>query len=646
MGSGLCPGFSDTLLQPAKPGTPAKSSYILRRAKLSYSSRGQHATRERGNHLGEKPFRPQEFLLNSVPCSQEKTSDEASNQPQEAERMGGTPTFQNGRYGDTQGTTERERVDGEGGPHKNAYFTIPIHTDHQPYLRFIVGQEHYQFTCVPFGLSCAPWVFTKVMKPIAIFLRARGVRMIVYVDDILLMADTAAQAKSHLETLTFLLTGLGFVINAQKSITTPTQQIEFLGFKVNSVSLHLSLPGEKLHHIRMEVRQHLQRLQVTARQLAQLIGKLHAALQAVLPAPLFYQSLQGDLHRVLNLTNQNYNALVSLSAQALEGLTWWQEKLTQMEWQGSAVQATDNYHHIRCISPGLGNSLQWYQNRGPMEPIRAGNAHKLPRVTGSNSSSKDLSEGSDRAVSTVTAGQSNSGSLHQQHGRYSVPPTDRSSQSPLDVGLVQRHSSDCRVHSRSSECCSRCRVQVHDGQGRSEASSQVVPRDQPEVGTPRGGPFCISPVHATTSLLQLETRPISRGDGCIHPAMGEVQRLCEPPMMPDRESLVTGAATTSSSNLSGSGMEGPALVSNPAGNAVRLSTTASSHTEPVSADIQCESNGSPAPTGRLACLWEKFGCRGLSEAAKELLLASWRSKTSRAYDSHFRKWLGWCTERG
>ena len=78
------------------------------------------------------------------------------------------------------------------------------------------------------------------------------------------MVDTAAQAVSHLEALTFLLTGLGFIINVQKSITTPTQQIEFLGLKVNSVSLHLSIPGEKLQHIRMEVRQHLQRPQVTA----------------------------------------------------------------------------------------------------------------------------------------------------------------------------------------------------------------------------------------------------------------------------------------------------------------------------------------------------------------------------------------------
>ena len=39
------------------------------------------------------------------------------------------------------------------------------------------------------------------------------------------MADTAAQAKSHLEALTFLPTGLGFIINVQKLITNPTDRV-------------------------------------------------------------------------------------------------------------------------------------------------------------------------------------------------------------------------------------------------------------------------------------------------------------------------------------------------------------------------------------------------------------------------------------
>jgi len=218
---------------------------------------------------------------------------------------------------------------------KDAYFTVPIHVTHQPMLRFQVGLEHYQFTCLPFGLSCAPWVFTKVMKPVSIFLRSMGVRMIVYIDDILLMAESAAQVKLHLEALLYLLTGLGFIINVPKSVTSPTQQIEFLGLQVHSSTLRLSLPGEKLHHIRLEVNQTLQKLQVTARQLAQVIGKLHAASQAVLPAPLFYRSLQGDLQRVLMSSNQDYTAFLTLSPPAREELLWWQERLSQ--WNGKAL---------------------------------------------------------------------------------------------------------------------------------------------------------------------------------------------------------------------------------------------------------------------------------------------------------------------
>ena len=81
--------------------------------------------------------------------------------------------------------------------------------------------------------------------------------MVVYIDNILPMAESAEQVTLHLEALLCLLTGLGFIINVPKSVTFPTQQIEFLGLQEHSTTLHLSLPGEKLHHIRLEVSQTL-----------------------------------------------------------------------------------------------------------------------------------------------------------------------------------------------------------------------------------------------------------------------------------------------------------------------------------------------------------------------------------------------------
>lgn len=43
-----------------------------------------------------------------------------------------------------------------------------------------------QFTCLPFGISSAPWSFTKLLKMVLEFFHAHGVHSIVYLDDILL----------------------------------------------------------------------------------------------------------------------------------------------------------------------------------------------------------------------------------------------------------------------------------------------------------------------------------------------------------------------------------------------------------------------------------------------------------------------------
>lgn len=48
---------------------------------------------------------------------------------------------------------------------KDAYYSIPIHNADKKYLRFIWNETCYQFCCLPFGLSSAPRVFTKIMKP-------------------------------------------------------------------------------------------------------------------------------------------------------------------------------------------------------------------------------------------------------------------------------------------------------------------------------------------------------------------------------------------------------------------------------------------------------------------------------------------------
>ena len=167
---------------------------------------------------------------------------------------------------------------------KDAYFTIPIHLHHQQFLRFRVEGLCYQFTCLPFGLSCAPWTFIKVMKPLMTLLRSWGIRIIVYIDNMLILAKTRQETSQHLEVLLFLLEALGFIVNWGKSYLDPAQELEFLGLLVDSQTLQLRLPGEKIKQIRKEATTLSERVNFST-STSWFPGKLNAESQAILVAP-------------------------------------------------------------------------------------------------------------------------------------------------------------------------------------------------------------------------------------------------------------------------------------------------------------------------------------------------------------------------
>ena len=95
---------------------------------------------------------------------------------------------------------------------KDAYFAIPIREENQKFLCFSVANKSYQFTCLPFGLASAPWVFTKTLKPVVALCRELGVRLVIYIDDILVMAESREKAEDQASGLTYLLQCLGFTV--------------------------------------------------------------------------------------------------------------------------------------------------------------------------------------------------------------------------------------------------------------------------------------------------------------------------------------------------------------------------------------------------------------------------------------------------
>ena len=129
----------------------------------------------------------------------------------------------------------------------------------------------YQFTCLSFGLSPSARLFTKTLKPVIAFLRSMEIRLLIFLDDILIMADSPEQAAEHTKLAIKVLESLGFVIKKQKPILKPTQTIPFLGFIVNLIKMILLLPEEKLQKLKSSALSLLENVP-TAREIFKFLG--------------------------------------------------------------------------------------------------------------------------------------------------------------------------------------------------------------------------------------------------------------------------------------------------------------------------------------------------------------------------------------
>jgi len=172
------------------------------------------------------------------------------------------------------------------------FFSIPIHPNHKKFLRFIFKEKTHQFNCLPFSLSSAPWVFTKTLKPALAILREKGVCLIAYIDNILILAESRELILDHVTGIRYLLECLGFIVNTKKSILNPTQVIQFLGLSVDSIAMEVKLPPIKLKQIRADARKLARQETVSTHMLAQLLGKMNATNCVLPPGPLFYCHLQ------------------------------------------------------------------------------------------------------------------------------------------------------------------------------------------------------------------------------------------------------------------------------------------------------------------------------------------------------------------
>ena len=191
----------------------------------------------------------------------------------------------------------------------SAYHHVSIHPDYRTLLGCSLrhpqtGKEvFFVFKCMPFGLSTATHVLTRMTKPICVYITRNGIRHTIFIDD----GKVNAADKETLQwAFGFVLDTLrkaGFVISEKKTDTVESmkQQKLYLGFEIDSVTMTVRATKEKITQVKLGLRQILQRKRTDAKKLAQIVGKVIALEPAIGPtAQLLTRSAYMDIAQAVD----------------------------------------------------------------------------------------------------------------------------------------------------------------------------------------------------------------------------------------------------------------------------------------------------------------------------------------------------------
>ena len=196
---------------------------------------------------------------------------------------------------------------------------MDIAPPHCKYLGFAWEGHFYVFTVLPFGLSSACYMFTKLLRPLVRYWRAKGLRVLVYLDDGLCAVAGRQKALEASELVRTTLARAGFVVHLIKSIWEPIRRLPWLGFVVDLELGQIEVPQAKLTALQHMLDHACRLVQILARCLASIVGKIISMGLAIGPVSRFmirsvYVALEA---------RQSWCDLLRLSPEARAELEFW-----------------------------------------------------------------------------------------------------------------------------------------------------------------------------------------------------------------------------------------------------------------------------------------------------------------------------------
>ena len=240
---------------------------------------------------------------------------------------------------------------------KDAYFQIPIHGSSRKLLRFMSEGTVYQFKALCFGLSTAPQVFTRVFAAVLAWAHARGIRLLRYLDDWLILSSSEKKAKESIRELLSLCRTLGIVINEKKSDLVPSQSAKYLGMTIDTGAGKVFPSLARVEKF-LTVAERFCSMQSPPAQLWQVILGHLASLERLVPhGRLRMRSLQWHLKSQWSPESDPPSLPVALPEEARRDLSWWMVRDHLLVGVRFGTPAPDLHLYSDASSSGWGAHL-------------------------------------------------------------------------------------------------------------------------------------------------------------------------------------------------------------------------------------------------------------------------------------------------
>ncbi len=475
-------------------------------------------------------------------------------------------------------------------------------------------------------------------------LRERGVRILNYLDDWLILAQSREQLRAHKDLVLRHLSQLGLRVNWEKSKLVPTQRISFLGMELDSVNQTARLTQERAQSVLNCLKTLSGRTAVPLKLFQRLLGHM-AAAAAIVPLGLLHmRPLQHWLHgRIPRWAWERGTHRVQITPACRKTFSPWSDPsflragVPLEQVSRHAVVFTDasatgwgaTYNGHAVLGVWTGPQLRWHINCLELLAVRLALSRLRGRLQG-----KDVLVRTDNTATVAYINRQ--GGLRSrrmsQLARHPPPLESEASEVP-----------SCHPHPRSAQPGSRRAVSSSTSRG-VETPSSGGPADLESVRSCSGRPVCISGNHPLPVVL-LPNRGNAR-HGCTGTqlAPGPAQ-ICVPPSEPTSTDTVQDQGGRGAGLVSSSILAQQDLV--PGTHAPRDSPSLADSSEEGFAFS--ETGHPPAPASRLVetpCVVPGRDAEVLGDLPQEvaLTIASARApSTRRAYALKWNLFVEWCS---